>query len=203
MASGLSLPVGLENSTGGAIDGAIAAVVASGRGHTFLAVGPDGAMMVARTRGNRDRHVILRGGAAGANYGPAEVAEASARAAEHGLARAVMIDCSHDNSRLDVARQADVCRDVLRRVREGGILGLQLESHLRAGRRTLRAGRPLEYGVSITDACLGGDGTERLIVEAAEAVERSERASLAAVHSAATLRTNPESSSMRPTMPIR
>ncbi len=173
-ASGLDLPVGFKNTTDGRIDVAIHALDAARRPHVRIAHAEDGAARVARTPGNPDVHLVLRGGARGPNYGATCVADAVARAAAPGLARPVLVDCSHDNSGKDAARQPEVLRAVVLQVAAGsrGILGFMLESHLRPGRQELGAGAPLAYGVSITDACLGWDETERLLFSTAAALRR-------------------------------
>jgi len=170
MASGLSMPVGFKNGTDGSIAAAANAALAAGEPHSFLGVAPDGRVAVVKTLGNLDRHVILRGGASGPNHGPEHVAEALRRVEGQDLARPVMIDCSHGNSRKDPARQPEVCREVLDRLRRGerGILGFMLESNLEAGAQPWVPGAELAYGVSITDACLGWSDTEALLEEIAE-----------------------------------
>jgi 3-deoxy-7-phosphoheptulonate synthase len=174
MASGLPMPVGFKNGVDGSLEGALNGLAVAGQPHTFLGLGRDGSTTIVRTRGNPDRHVVLRGGAGRPNYGSADVARAAALARGQGLERAVLVDCSHDNSGKDLARQAAVCRDMLRRLREGepGLLGVSLESNLRAGRQAWKGIERLEYGLSITDPCLGWEETEALLREAAEAVAR-------------------------------
>ena len=127
---------------------------------------------MVRTRGNPDRHLVLRGGGGRSNYAPEDVARAAALGEAEGVERPVMIDCSHDNSNKDHTRQAAVCRDVLAQVRRGdrAIMGLLLESNLRPGRQIWERGAPLQRGVSITDACMGWEETEQLLTEIAEAV---------------------------------
>jgi 3-deoxy-7-phosphoheptulonate synthase len=173
MASGLSMPVGFKNGTDGGLQVAIDAMVSARHPHTFLGIDVDGTTSAIRTQGNPDRHVVLRGGRARANHHPEDVAHAAALVAEQGIARPLMIDCSHGNSGKDPSRQLRVCREVLDQVRGGqrAIMGLLLESNLVAGRQDWRPGAPLAYGVSITDACVGWDDTEALLHEAAAAVE--------------------------------
>jgi 3-deoxy-7-phosphoheptulonate synthase len=168
LASGLPYPVGFKNGTGGCLAAASNAMLAAGRPHRFPGVGPDGRVRVVATRGNPDRHIVLRGGTAGPNYG--EVSAAAARVADQGIARPVLVDCSHDNSGHDPARQGAVCRAVLRARREGQtpLLGVMLESFLEPGRQDFAPGRALRYGVSITDACMGWSETAELLREAAE-----------------------------------
>jgi len=170
LASGLSMPIGFKNGTDGVIDGAVNAIVASSHSHTFLGITADGGSALVRTRGNPDRHIVLRGGENSPNYGPAVVAEAAGRLAALGLARPVMVDCSHANSRKDHERQGSVCRDVLEQIRVGNpaIMGLLLESNLEPGRQSWLPGLPLRRGVSITDACIGWNETEVLLHEIAE-----------------------------------
>ena len=172
MASGLSMPVGFKNTTGGEVAGAINALISAGHPHSFLGINGDGVTSVIKTLGNPDRHVILRGGGGRSNYGAADIARVSAEAAKAGIARPVMVDCSHGNSNKDHTRQAAVCRDVLRLRREQrhDVMGLLLESNLEAGNQTWKQGSPLAYGVSITDACIGWDETHALLYEAADTV---------------------------------
>ncbi len=172
LASGLSMPIGFKNGTDGSLDDAANAMVAASHPHTFLGVTVDGESALVRTRGNPDRHIVLRGGVTGPNFGPHYVAEAAALVAKQGLARPVMVDCSHDNSGKDHGREGFVCREVLDQVRVGNpaIMGLLLESNLEPGRQDWRPGGSLARGVSITDACIGWEETEKLLHEIAETV---------------------------------
>jgi 3-deoxy-7-phosphoheptulonate synthase len=113
---------------------------------------------------------VLRGGAGKPNYSREHIARAEAAVGSEGIMRPIMVDCSHDNSSKDHRRQADVAREVVAQFREGrqSIMGLMLESNLKAGRQTWQLGKPLEYGVSITDACMGWDETADLLRELAE-----------------------------------
>ncbi len=178
LASGLSMPVGFKNGTDGGLEVARNAMVAAGHPHSFLGIAADGAAAVVRTRGNPDRHIVLRGGRGRPNYGPEAVANAAARMADCGVARPLMVDCSHDNSNKDHTRQPGVGRVVLEQVRGGSpaLLGLLLEGNLHAGRQSWSQGAPLRYGVSITDACMGWAETEALLHEAAVAVRARDRA---------------------------
>ena len=178
IASGLPMPVGFKNGIDGAIDGALNGIVAAGQPHSFVTIGLDGGVTISRTRGNADCHVILRGGGGRPNCSAAHVERAAALVRALGSARGVMIDCSHDNSGKDPARQAGVCRAALRsrRLGEAGLLGLSIESNLRAGRQSWQADRPLEYGVSITDACIGWDETAALLDEVATSENEKSRA---------------------------
>jgi len=170
LASGLSMPIGFKNGTDGELDGAANAMVAASHSHSFLGITADGESALVRTRGNPDRHIVLRGGEAGPNFAPGFVAKAAGLVAKQGLVRPVMIDCSHDNSGKDHGRQGFVCREVLAQVRVGSpaIMGLLLESNLEPGRQSWQPGTPLRRGVSITDACIGWEETEKLLHEIAE-----------------------------------
>jgi len=172
MASGLSMPVGFKNGTDGRIEAASNAMLAAGEPHSFLGVSEDGRAAVVKTLGNPDRHVILRGGASGPNHGPEHVAAALRLVADQGVARPVMVDCSHGNSQKDPSRQASVCREVLAQLRTGRreLMGLMIESNLSPGAQTWKPGGELAYGVSITDACIGWEETEALLEEIAETV---------------------------------
>ena len=171
MASGLSMPIGFKNSTDGGLQVALHAMISARHPQTFLGISSDGATAMIKTVGNPDRHVVLRGGGRGPNYSPADVARAAAMVASEGVARPVMVDCSHGNSSKDYTRQPIVCREVLRQLdgSPGVIMGLLLESNLQPGRQDWEAGTPLRYGVSITDACIGWDETEILLGEIAAA----------------------------------
>jgi len=172
MSSGLSMPVGFKNGTDGGLQVALNAMISARHAHSFLGINADGVTSIIKTTGNPDRHVVLRGGAGKPNYAPEDIARAATMVADEHIARAVMVDCSHDNSAKDHMRQLTVGREVLRQVRDGqeAIMGLLLESNVRAGKQTWKEGVALEYGVSITDACIGWPETEELLYEAAAAV---------------------------------
>ncbi len=170
MASGLSMPVGFKNGTDGSLKIALDAMTSASHPHSFLGINADGLTSVIKTRGNPDRHLVLRGGGGRPNYGSADVARAAQAAP--GVARGVLVDCSHDNSGKDHTRQAEVCREVLGQLRGGqnALMGLLIESNLRPGRQSWGEKATLEYGVSITDACIGWEETETLLGEIAETV---------------------------------
>lgn len=167
MASGLSMPVGLKNPTDGNLTVVRHALIAAAHPHSFLGVGPDGATSVIHTTGNRDCHLVLRGGAGGPNHGAEHIDRAIELIRDVAPPRPVMVDCSHDNSGKNHERQGAVCRDVLGAVAEGreAICGVMLESHLEPGRQKWEPGLPLAYGVSITDACIGWAETRELLAE--------------------------------------
>ncbi len=177
LASGLSMPVGFKNGTDGNLDVARNAMVAARHPHTFLGICADGSSAVVSTKGNRDCHLVLRGGSAGPNFDAESVARAVAMASEgeacdSEIRRPVLVDCSHGNSQKDHRRQAEACRAVLEQFRSGqnGLLGVMLESNLEEGRQDWSPDTRLRRGVSITDACIGWEATEELLNELAEAV---------------------------------
>jgi 3-deoxy-7-phosphoheptulonate synthase len=173
MASGLSMPVGFKNGTDGDIAVAIDAMTAAAHPHSFLGIRAEGNAAVVKTAGNPDTHIVLRGGRDGTNYDRETVQAVSRKLAVRG----VMIDCSHGNSRKDPARQGEVIREIAAQIREGssGILGVMIESHIHPGRQDWKPGRSLDYGVSITDGCIGFDETEKLLRELAMAMRPGAR----------------------------
>jgi len=178
LASGLSVPVGFKNGTDGNVQIAIDAVQAASRPHHFLSVTKQGLSAIVATRGNPDGHVILRGAGGRPNYGPDDVAGATAALAKAGLRPQVLIDCSHGNSRKDPTRQPQVAHEIATQLAGGAraIVGVMIESHLLGGRQEPAAGKPLTYGQSITDACLAWDDTVPVLEELAGAVRTRRRA---------------------------
>jgi 3-deoxy-7-phosphoheptulonate synthase len=173
MASGLSMPVGFKNGTDGSLQMAVDAMVASRSPHSFLGIDHEGRTALVRTKGNPHGHMILRGGRAGTNFDTASVEDAAARLAKAGLPQAIVVDCSHANSEKKFERQAIAWRSVVeQRIRFGKplpLIGAMLESNLFEGNQSLGSNpADLKYGVSITDACLGWEVTEELILEAYE-----------------------------------
>src|SRR5205085_113882 len=164
LASGLSCPVGFKNGTDGNIKIAVDAIKAASQPHHFLSVTKGGHSAIVSTGGNEDCHIILRGGKA-PNYDAASVDAACRDLAAAGLAQRLMVDCSHANSAKDHRRQADVAKDIGAQLAKGEvrIVGAMVESHINAGRQDAIAGKPLEYGVSITDACLGWEDTVNVL----------------------------------------
>lgn len=172
MASGLSMPVGFKNGTDGGLSVAINAMIAASRAHSFLGIDSAGRVGVVRTAGNPHCHIVLRGGSAGPNYGATEVTKAEAALKKAHVNPNVMIDASHDNSGKDPSRQPAVLADVGAQIRGGQrhILGVMLESHLRAGRQELVDKSTLTYGQSITDGCISFDDTATVLETFAEDV---------------------------------
>lgn len=171
LASGLSCPVGFKNGTDGSVKVAADAVVAAAAPHAFMGMTKMGQAAIFETRGNRDCHVILRGGSK-PNYCDADVAAACAVLRAGGLREQVMVDVSHGNSEKQYRRQVDVATDIAMRIAAGErrVIGLMIESHLEEGRQDLVSGQPLRPGVSITDACIGWTQTEALLHALADAV---------------------------------
>jgi 3-deoxy-7-phosphoheptulonate synthase len=173
MASGLSMPVGFKNGTDGNLQVALDAMHAASTPHSFLGLDDEGRAAIVHTAGNPDRHLVLRGGGGRTNYDAASVEQAVASLRQRGEPERVLIDCSHGNSRKDHTRQEEVLRDVLGQLAGGSrqVMGVMLESHLHAGQQRLGSDpAALRYGVSITDACIDWQTTERLVVEAADGV---------------------------------
>jgi 3-deoxy-7-phosphoheptulonate synthase len=173
LASGLSMPVGFKNGTGGGVQMAVDAVRAAATCHSFLSVTEQGLAAIVTTRSNPDCHVVLRGGRNGPNYDADNVQRALDRLRVAELLPRVMIDVSHDNSRKDYRRQPAVAREVAAQVAGGaaGIVGVMLESFLVEGRQELHEKTALVYGQSITDSCMGWETTMLVLRELAEAVQ--------------------------------
>jgi 3-deoxy-7-phosphoheptulonate synthase len=171
LGSGLSMPVGFKNRTDGNLQVAVDAVRAAAVGHAFAGIDGAGRPAIHYTRGNRDCHIILRGGRGAPNYDASAVAEALSLLRHVGLPERAMIDFSHDNSAKDPARQVDVAADVSDQITAGApaIIGAMLESFLVFGRQDLRT-EELTYGQSITDACLGWEATVEVLDRLASAV---------------------------------
>ena len=169
MASGLSMPVGFKNGTGGSIQLAIDGVVAAEAAHAFLGIDDSGNAAVFQTTGNPACHIVLRGGSSGPNYSAEHVQKAQDMLKANGLSPNLVIDCSHANCDKDHVKEPIAFRDVLQQRVDGnkGIVGVMLESHLNAGKQSMNGGvESLQYGVSITDPCIGWNTTEELLREA-------------------------------------
>ena len=175
LASGLSAPIGFKNGTDGNIRIAIDAIQAAARPHHFLSIHKNGQVAIVETRGNSDCHVILRGGRE-PNYDAAHVAAACKEIEAAKLECALMVDCSHANSSKQHEKQVEVARDVAAQLKAGSrcIFGVMVESHLQAGAQKFSAGKDdparLEYGKSITDACIGWDDSVTVLQVLSDAV---------------------------------
>ena len=176
LASGLSAPIGFKNGTDGNIRIATDAIQAAARGHHFLSVHKNGQVAIVQTNGNKDCHVILRGGKA-PNYDAESVAAACRDLEAAKLPPTLMVDCSHANSSKQHQKQIDVAHDIAGQIAGGSrsVFGLMVESHLHAGAQKFTAGKDkvadLEYGKSITDACLGWDDSARVLDLLSQAVK--------------------------------
>ncbi|MEI7444924.1 MAG: 3-deoxy-7-phosphoheptulonate synthase AroG [Burkholderiales bacterium] len=171
LASGLSCPVGFKNGTDGNVRIALDAIKAASQPHHFLSVTKGGHSAIVSTNGNEDCHLILRGGKA-PNFDRASVEAACREAGGAALACRLMIDASHGNSQKKHENQIAVAKDIADQLSDGEsrVFGVMVESHLAAGRQDLVAGKPLAYGQSITDACLGWDDTIGVLEVLAEGV---------------------------------
>ena len=176
LASGLSAPIGFKNGTDGNIKIATDAIQAAAGGHHFLSVHKNGQVAIVQTNGNKDCHVILRGGKA-PNFDAKSVAEACVELSKAKLNPALMVDCSHANSSKQHEKQVEVARDISAQITSGSrsVFGVMIESHLNAGAQKFTPGKDdahaLEYGKSITDACLGWGQSLESLDALAEAVK--------------------------------
>src|SRR5271156_3973340 len=166
MASGLSMPVGLKNSTDGSLQIAIDAMGATRTPHSFLGINEDGVTSIVRTTGNPHAHVVLRGGRAKTNYDAESIRAAAEQLISEKLPPVLMVDCSHANSEKKFAKQEDVWRSVIQQRVEGtkSLIGAMVESHLNEGNQPIPNNlKDLHYGISITDSCIGWETTERML----------------------------------------
>ncbi|HYW58621.1 MAG TPA: 3-deoxy-7-phosphoheptulonate synthase [Polaromonas sp.] len=176
LASGLSAPIGFKNGTDGNIRIATDAIQAAARGHHFLSVHKNGQVAVVQTNGNRDCHVILRGGKA-PNYDAVSIATACKELEASKLPATLMVDCSHANSSKQHEKQRDVARDIGAQIAGGSrqVFGLMVESHLKPGAQKFTPGKDdakaLEYGKSITDACISWEDSLEVLQGLSEAVK--------------------------------
>ncbi|NCU67146.1 3-deoxy-7-phosphoheptulonate synthase [Acidovorax sp. 210-6] len=175
LASGLSAPIGFKNGTDGNIRIATDAIQSASRGHHFLSVHKNGQVAIVNTKGNKDCHVILRGGKA-PNYDATSVAAACKELEAAKLLPTLMVDCSHANSSKQHQKQRDVAGDIAAQIAAGShnVFGVMIESHLVAGAQKFTPGKDqpgaLEYGKSITDACLGWDDSLHALADLSQAV---------------------------------
>ena len=175
LASGLSMPIGFKNGTGGSIQIAVDALLAARTPHAFISVDDYGRASMVKTTGNPAGHIVLRGGTTGPNYDAGSVGKAIGLLEGAGENPHLVIDCTHANSGKDHRMQPVVFRDVMRQRAAGNrrIVGMMMESHLFEGNQTLGDDPSLlRYGVSITDECVGWATTEELLLEAHEELSR-------------------------------
>ncbi|KAK4996553.1 3-deoxy-7-phosphoheptulonate synthase [Elasticomyces elasticus] len=180
LASGLSFPVGFKNGTDGSLDVAIDAIGAVKHPHHFLSVTKPGNVAIVGTVGNEDCFVILRGGKKGTNFDAKSIEEAKAKLTKLGLRMRLMVDCSHGNSEKQHKNQLKVAAALAEQIEGGemGIMGVMIESHINEGTQKVpKEGKEgLKYGVSITDACIGWEDTEKVLEELASAVAKRRKA---------------------------
>jgi 3-deoxy-7-phosphoheptulonate synthase len=160
LASGLSCPVGFKNGTNGDIQIAVDAIRSAQSSHHFLSMTKQGITAIFETSGNTDTHMILRGGKSGTNYDSESVEKVISSLSRFDIPNKIMIDCSHGNSLKDYRRQPLVCESISEQIMSGSdnIFGLMIESHLKEGSQSI-SDKPLEYGKSITDACVSWEST--------------------------------------------
>ena len=172
LASSLSIPVGFKNSTDGNVQIAVNSVLAARQAQRTLVISASGRLAALITAGNKNCHIVLRGSENGTNCDAASIARAWARLTGFTGPRCVMVDASHGNSRKDYTKQRDAFHEALGYFASGNatLLGLSLESNLLPGKQTMSPGNSLAHGMSITDACIGWEETEELVLEAAEVV---------------------------------
>ncbi len=177
LASGLSMPVGLKNGTDGRLQTAIDAMIACHASHSFVGIDEHGVTSVIKTTGNDDVHVVLRGGRTRPNYDRESIQSSIEMLKDENLLTSLVVDCSHANSCKLFARQKDVWEDVINQCLAGNkhIVGAMVESNIFEGNQSFPKVSPgedvrtkLRYGVSITDACLGWEDTEKIILSAYE-----------------------------------
>lgn len=174
LASGLSMPVGFKNGTGGSIQIALDAIQAAQGSHHFLSVSKEGVSAIVTTTGNDACHIILRGSSQGPNFDVDSVNAVAERLKEKGLPEQMMVDCSHGNSKKDYRNQPAVVSDLCGQIATGSkaVAAVMIESHLVEGAQKLNSDlEKMTYGQSVTDQCIGWDATEDLLFELATAVQ--------------------------------
>ncbi|MBI9099677.1 MAG: 3-deoxy-7-phosphoheptulonate synthase [Spirochaetaceae bacterium] len=166
MASGFSSAVGFKNGTTGNINVAINAIKSAGHPNNFISINPEGHSAIVRTKGNRNTHIVLRGGAGKINYDKVSIERCEKMLKSAGLPEKIMIDCSHENSGKDPENQKEVIEDIKAQIQGGNksIFGLMIESNINGGNQEITKDlNNLKYGVSITDSCLSFTDTEKSI----------------------------------------
>ncbi|KEI35706.1 3-deoxy-7-phosphoheptulonate synthase [Allofrancisella frigidaquae] len=172
LASGLSAPIGFKNATNGDIQVAVDAIKSATYPHHFLSTTKSGSTAIFATKGNKNGHIILRGGASGPNFSKEHVDECIAKLKKAGLDTKVMIDCSHGNSQKDHSKQKTVLTDICKQIAQSNdVFGVMIESNLVAGNQDINK-KPLEYGKSVTDACVSFDETIEMLEMLSKAVQQ-------------------------------
>ncbi|TYL47941.1 3-deoxy-7-phosphoheptulonate synthase [Marinomonas sp. IMCC 4694] len=173
MASGLSGPVGFKNGTDGGLTVAVNAMQSVSHPHSFLGINENGEVSIVNTKGNGYGHLVLRGGNGLPNYDAANIALSETALTAANLQHNIMVDCSHENSNKKPERQVVVAQDTTQQILDGNqsIMGLMIESNIGWGNQKMPANlSDLEYGVSITDACIDWETTEKSLLEMADAL---------------------------------
>jgi 3-deoxy-7-phosphoheptulonate synthase len=173
LASGLSMPVGFKNGTNGGLNVALNAMASAQQPHHFLGISQQGASSVIQTSGNNFVHLVLRGGSNGPNFDAVSIHNAADELASAGLPKAIMIDCNHANSGKDPERQELVLRNLLLQIKDGdqSIIGTMIESNINGGNQPIS--KDMKYGVSVTDACLDWDNTNRILLNAHDSLKNN------------------------------
>ncbi len=170
LASGLPFPIGFKNGIHGELDVAIHGILSARDAHTYLSMNREGSICAKKTEGNPYAHLVLRGSEHSINYDPKSIHNASEALLSHHLEAHIVIDCSHGNSKKDHRLQSKAFQSTIEQISQGNtsISGLMLESHLSEGKQPIAPLSSLQYGVSITDSCIGWKETESLILSADE-----------------------------------
>ena len=161
------MPVGFKNGTRGDIKMAADAVLSASYPHCFMGITGEGKAAICNTKGNKNCHIILRGGKEGPNYFSRNVSQAHQILRNAGVNETLMIDCSHGNSGKDYTQQYGVFMNVMRQAKDNpNIIGIMMESNIHEGKQKLIEGKKPAYGISITDSCINFEDTEKYILEA-------------------------------------
>ena len=166
MASGLSSAVGFKNGTDGGLAVAMNAIQSASKPHRFLGINGEGQVAIIHTKGNPYAHIVLRGGSNGPNYDSAHIEQTEQALEKAGVVKNIMVDCSHANSSKQPALQLAVIDDISQQIINGNqsIVGLMVESNINEGNQSIPDDlSQLQYGVSVTDACISWDSTATAI----------------------------------------
>ena len=172
LVSGLSMPVGFKNGTGGSIKIARDAILSAQYPHCFMGIKLTGKPAICKTKGNKSCHLILRGGSKSPNYSEKYISESEKLLQEYNISKAIMVDCSHSNSRKDHTKQKEVLKNILNQIKNNNtsIMGVMIESNINEGNQKLVNVKDLKYGVSRTDACINIKETKKIVLEAYESL---------------------------------
>lgn len=165
LASGSSMPIGFKNGTGGSMKLGADAIVCAKNPHCFLGTTKEGEVAIVRTQGNSDCHIILRGGTDGSNYDKKQILKCERLLRQSKIPVKIMVDCSHGNSLKIHTNQPLVVDDIISQIQEGNqsIIGVMIESNIKAGKQIMTDKKSLEYGKSITDACIDMENTYQVL----------------------------------------